>query len=127
MNHTHLLTCIHKLYFDVLLFIYPRACLPLPERDDEGRAVTIIRTGCYAPEDLIDHVKVALMCLDVGLRDEASQVHGFVTVLDFTEFTSGHVGCMGLETVKKMMKTWQVVSFFLHRKRLLLKRLSRAF
>jgi hypothetical protein len=91
------------------LFAYPDSL----ETPIGGTSAAVLKfnvdlSGNFAVEDFMDHLKVVFMCIDVGLRDEPSQVHGYVTVLDFTEFTSGHVGCLGMENMRKMMKSWQV-------------------
>ncbi|XP_064640508.1 alpha-tocopherol transfer protein-like [Lineus longissimus] len=81
--------------------------IPLPGRDDKDRKVILIRTAGASPEDFELTMRMGFMVIDLLLRDELNQIHGFVVFLDFTHFTKEHAGKWGVGTIKKAMKCWQ--------------------
>ncbi|XP_013412324.1 alpha-tocopherol transfer protein-like [Lingula anatina] len=84
-------------------------CLPLPGRDDQNRKVMLYRTGAFDPKvhDFSDVMRLGFITTDILLMDELNQIHGFVILLDFSEFGMSHVTCWGPDTVSKAMMCWQ--------------------
>ncbi|CAH1779665.1 unnamed protein product [Owenia fusiformis] len=85
--------------------------VPLPGRDDNGRKVILVRTGGYDPykHDFGFTLKTGFMMNDILLLDEENQVHGFVILLDFSEFGVAHATNWNREIIGKAMKCWQDV------------------
>ena len=82
----------------------------LPETDDEGRTVAVIKSGHYDVKEYhIDDVfrlgnNLAEVCLK---HREAVQVHGVVVMLDFGEFTVSHMASFTPNLTRRAAQTWQ--------------------
>ncbi|XP_076029000.1 retinol-binding protein pinta-like isoform X1 [Oratosquilla oratoria] len=84
--------------------------LPLPNYDNLGRRVVIIRSGRSNPKlQSIDEVfKATHLISDLMLEeDEQQTVAGFVQILDLADVTAAHGLQMSPALVKKAMTVWQ--------------------
>ncbi|XP_069691387.1 retinol-binding protein pinta-like [Periplaneta americana] len=85
-------------------------CIPLPGTDDEGRRITLIRSGIYdASKVKVENVfKVSFMVTDVLMEeDDAIVVNGNIAIIDLAGVTLGHAAQMTPSVVKKLMTTSQ--------------------
>ena len=85
--------------------------LPLPEYDQLGRRVVIMRSGCANPfiHKAEDVEKVSFMVIDtMGRTDEQFFIAGLVVIVDLEGFTLDHLTQKPLSVIKKQMKFLQV-------------------
>ncbi|KAJ4443283.1 hypothetical protein ANN_04951 [Periplaneta americana] len=90
-----------------------QVCIPLPGTDDEGRRITLIRSGIYdASKVKVENVfKVSFMVTDVLMEeDDAIVVNGNIAIIDLAGVTLGHAAQMTPSVVKKLMTTSQVTT-----------------
>ncbi|XP_071443193.1 retinol-binding protein pinta-like [Hetaerina americana] len=81
--------------------------LPLPEPDDLGRKVFLVRMGIQNPNEthMSDIIKVNLMTMDyMVMKDDRFTVAGVVSVLDSSKFTLSHAAQMTPTMIKQVMK-----------------------
>jgi len=89
--------------------------LPLPEYDQLGRRVVIMRSGCANPfiHKAEDVEKVSFMVIDtMGGLDEQFFIAGLVVIVDLEGFTLDHLTQKPLSVIKKQMKFLQDASPF---------------
>ena len=93
-------------------FFFHSSFLPLPDYDQHGRKVIVMRPGCYdpfrhKPEDI---EKANFMISDVMvLEDEQLFVTGMVIIYDCEGFTMNHFTQRPLSMTKKHMYYLQVL------------------
>ncbi|KOC63688.1 Alpha-tocopherol transfer protein-like [Habropoda laboriosa] len=84
--------------------------LPLRKLDNEGRMIVIVRTAVHTPSrhKMSDMLKVALMTLDLALRDhESVTIYGITAILDIGGMTYEHVLQLPPNVIKNLVHAWQ--------------------
>ncbi|XP_077992090.1 alpha-tocopherol transfer protein-like [Glandiceps talaboti] len=76
----------------------------LPQRDQEGRKIIVIRVGKWNVKQysLWDSVKAVMMTFDLLVRDEETQINGTAYIQDMEGFTLRHMAQFGPRVVMKM-------------------------
>lgn len=79
--------------------------LTLPDKDKLGRRVLLGRPGVVDPSgrhyNSNDVIKTGFALSEYFLMDEATQVNGFVVLMDFTGMTMKHQSFHGMQNLKK--------------------------
>ncbi|CAH1781148.1 unnamed protein product [Owenia fusiformis] len=82
--------------------------VPLPQRDDKGRRVVLMRPGVIDPntkEFTGMHVSKDNNCIFGVLQgEEMTQVNGMIFVIDYTGMTTKHMSFYGMDQARKMSK-----------------------
>jgi hypothetical protein len=85
--------------------------LPLPEPDDHGRRVILMRIGVHNPDEVktVDIFKVNMMIMDILLEeDDRSVICGIVLIIDHFNTTLKHMAQYSPSFAKKTITLLQV-------------------
>ncbi|CAH1794376.1 unnamed protein product [Owenia fusiformis] len=86
-------------------------CVPLPQRDDQGRRLLLMKPGVLNPEkneyDGTDVYRAIGAMFMVLQREDMTQVNGYVFFQDYTGMSPKHITFFGIENMKKSTKFWQ--------------------
>jgi hypothetical protein len=88
-----------------------RLHLPLPEPDDHGRRVILMRIGVHNPDEVrtVDIFKVNMMIMDILLEeDDRSVICGIVLIIDHFNTTLKHMVQYSPSFAKKTITLLQV-------------------
>uniref|UniRef100_T1IME1 CRAL-TRIO domain-containing protein n=1 Tax=Strigamia maritima TaxID=126957 RepID=T1IME1_STRMM len=61
----------------------------LPDRDQFGRKIFIFNAGKWTPElcSLDDYERTNIMCMEMAIEEEETQINGFICIVDMKGFT----------------------------------------
>lgn len=83
--------------------------LLMPKRDNHGRQLVVIRVG-KLPIDKInknDFIHNMVVMIETALCDEKTQVHGFVLMVDFSDYSTKNQRFLTIDDRRKMLNIWQ--------------------